>query len=63
MMLRFSELIYSIVLCRAWVDRVCEGDVKRWDGAAACIGNTSAVAARKAGLNKIYFPDSPGIDG
>ncbi|GAQ79840.1 uroporphyrinogen III synthase [Klebsormidium nitens] len=48
---------------KAWVERVCQGDVKRWSGAAACIGNTSAVAARNAGLDKIYFPDSPGIEG
>jgi uroporphyrinogen-III synthase len=36
---------------------------RNWDGAAACIGSTSANAASKAGLQKIYHPESPGIEG
>eukprot|EP00897_Mesotaenium_endlicherianum_P000014 jgi/Mesen1/10012/ME000722S09299 len=52
---------------RAWVELVASnrnGDgVGEWAGAAACIGSTSAEAARKAGLTRIYHPDSPGIDG
>lgn len=36
---------------------------KNWNGAAACIGSTSANAARKAGLQKVYHPESPGIEG
>lgn len=45
---------------RAWVALV---DLSTWMGAAACIGQTSAVAAQKAGLKRVFYPDSPGIDG
>lgn len=47
---------------RAWVELVACRPGK-WSGAAACIGSTSAVAARKAGLSKVYFPDKPGLEG
>ena len=30
---------------------------------AACIGETSAEACRTAGFAKIYWPESPGIEG
>jgi uroporphyrinogen-III synthase len=46
---------------RAWMELVAEP--RNWDGAAACIGSTSANAASKAGLQKIYHPESPGIEG
>lgn len=46
---------------RAWMELVAEP--RKWDGAAACIGSTSANAASKAGLQKIYHPESPGIEG
>lgn len=36
---------------------------RNWDGAAACIGSTSANAASKAGLQRVYHPESPGIEG
>ncbi|MCO5586641.1 hypothetical protein L7F22_040582 [Adiantum nelumboides] len=45
---------------RAWVDVV---DLSTWLGSAACIGQTSAVAAQKAGLKRVFYPPSPGIDG
>lgn len=45
---------------RAWVDLI---DLSTWVGAAACIGQTSAVAAQKAGLKRVFYPDNPGIDG
>ena len=31
--------------------------------AAACIGETSADACKKAGFSQIFFPQSPGLDG
>lgn len=46
---------------RAWIELVAKKS--KWNGAAACIGSTSAEAARKAGLTKVFYPDSPGIDG
>lgn len=45
---------------RAWVDLI---DISTWSGAAACIGQTSAIAAKKAGFTRIFYPDNPGIDG
>lgn len=34
-----------------------------WAGAAACIGETSAQAAKKAGMQRVHHPAKPGIDG
>ena len=31
--------------------------------AVACIGSTSARAAENLGLQRIYFPENPGVDG
>lgn len=47
--------------CRAWMELVA--GARKWEGAAACIGSTSATAARKAGLTRIFYPESPGIEG
>lgn len=30
---------------------------------AACIGETSAEACRRAGFSQVFFPESPGLDG
>eukprot|EP00850_Spirogloea_muscicola_P004152 SM000017S02892 [mRNA] locus=s17:884584:887160:- [translate_table: standard] len=46
---------------KAWVELVMKES--EWDGAAACIGSTSAEAARKYGFKRIFYPDKPGIDG
>eukprot|EP00899_Mesostigma_viride_P024524 jgi/Mesvir1/5256/Mv15373-RA.1 len=43
---------------RAWMQLVGSLDVP-----AACIGSTSAVAAEKAGMKHIYYPQQPGIPG
>jgi len=45
----------------AWMELVA--GARKWEGAAACIGSTSATAARKAGLTRIFYPESPGIEG
>jgi len=34
-----------------------------WEGAAACIGETSAQAAKKAGMQRVHHPAKPGIEG
>ncbi|KAH8974761.1 hypothetical protein BDL97_01G118300 [Sphagnum fallax] len=51
----------SSTAVKAWVELVAR--TRRWDGAAACIGSTSAAAAQKEGWKKVFCPDSPGLDG
>ncbi|KAL9143733.1 hypothetical protein ABFS82_14G253500 [Erythranthe guttata] len=46
---------------RAWVSLLPES--QKWDNAAACIGETTALAARKLGLRNVYFPSNPGLEG
>ncbi|CAA0809128.1 Uroporphyrinogen-III synthase- chloroplastic [Striga hermonthica] len=46
---------------RAWVTLIPEP--QRWDNAVACIGETTALAAKKLGLRNVYFPENPGIEG
>ncbi|BDA51009.1 probable uroporphyrinogen-III synthase [Coccomyxa sp. Obi] len=46
---------------KAWL--ACVGDQRSADVAIACIGSTSANAAEKLGLKRIYYPDSPGLEG
>ncbi|KAG5613149.1 hypothetical protein H5410_024430 [Solanum commersonii] len=35
----------------------------QWDNAVACIGETTASAAKKLGFRNIYYPTSPGLEG
>lgn len=44
---------------RAWVGNVGVND----DVVVACIGETSADAAREAGFTRVHFPQQPGLDG
>ncbi|KAI3465400.1 hypothetical protein Pfo_022063 [Paulownia fortunei] len=46
---------------RAWVSLIPEP--QQWDNAVACIGETTALAAKKLGLRNVYFPANPGIEG
>ncbi|KAL0438672.1 UNVERIFIED_CONTAM: Uroporphyrinogen-III synthase, chloroplastic, partial [Sesamum latifolium] len=46
---------------RAWVSLIPEA--QQWDNAVACIGETTAVAAKKLGLRNVYFPANPGLEG
>ncbi|XP_051124277.1 uroporphyrinogen-III synthase, chloroplastic isoform X2 [Andrographis paniculata] len=46
---------------RAWVSLI--PDSQQWDNAVACIGETTAIAAKKLGLRNVYFPENPGIEG
>ncbi|PWA89559.1 Tetrapyrrole biosynthesis, uroporphyrinogen III synthase [Artemisia annua] len=46
---------------RAWVNIVAESE--RWGGSVACIGETTASAAKRMGLRNVYYPSSPGIQG
>ncbi|KAK4481497.1 hypothetical protein RD792_012397, partial [Penstemon davidsonii] len=46
---------------RAWISLIPES--LQWDNAVACIGETTASAAKKMGLRNIYFPTNPGLEG
>ncbi|XP_076912638.1 uroporphyrinogen-III synthase, chloroplastic-like [Bidens hawaiensis] len=46
---------------RAWVNLLPEPD--NWSGSIACIGETTASAARKLGLRNIYYPSNPSLQG
>ncbi|XP_020583296.1 uroporphyrinogen-III synthase, chloroplastic isoform X2 [Phalaenopsis equestris] len=46
---------------RAWVNLVPKSE--SWDKSVACIGQTTALAAKKLGLKNVYYPDRPGLDG
>ncbi|XP_060199504.1 uroporphyrinogen-III synthase, chloroplastic isoform X4 [Lycium barbarum] len=36
---------------------------RQWDNAVACIGETTASAAKRLGFRNIYYPTSPGLEG
>ncbi|KAK8951800.1 hypothetical protein KSP39_PZI003440 [Platanthera zijinensis] len=46
---------------RAWVNLVQKS--KNWDKSVACIGQTTALAAKRLGLKNVYYPDNPGLEG
>ncbi|KAG8377642.1 hypothetical protein BUALT_Bualt08G0054200 [Buddleja alternifolia] len=46
---------------RAWVNLVPE--LQKWDNVVACIGETTALAAKNHGLRKVYFPANPSFEG
>ncbi|EPS68440.1 hypothetical protein M569_06329 [Genlisea aurea] len=46
---------------RAWMSLIPES--QRWDNAVACIGETTALAAKKLGLTNVFFPENPGLEG
>ncbi|PIN19099.1 Uroporphyrinogen-III synthase [Handroanthus impetiginosus] len=46
---------------RAWVSLIPES--QKWDNATACIGETTALAAKKLGLRNVYFPEHPSLEG
>ncbi|KQK23240.1 uroporphyrinogen-III synthase, chloroplastic isoform X2 [Brachypodium distachyon] len=46
---------------RAWLNLMSQVD--KWSNSVACIGETTASAAKKLGLNNIYYPTIPGLEG
>ncbi|KAM7521040.1 hypothetical protein LguiB_020002 [Lonicera macranthoides] len=46
---------------RAWVNLIPES--QRWDNSVACIGETTALAAKRLGLRNVYYPRNPGLEG
>lgn len=46
---------------RAWLNLISQ--VNNWNNSVACIGETTASAAKKLGLKSIYYPTTPGLEG
>ncbi|KAI5656184.1 hypothetical protein M9H77_24977 [Catharanthus roseus] len=46
---------------RAWVNLIPE--LERWENSVACIGETTASAAKRLGLTNVYYPTDPGLYG
>ncbi|KFK33768.1 hypothetical protein AALP_AA5G057600 [Arabis alpina] len=46
---------------RAWVSLI--QNVEQWNNCVACIGETTASAARRLGLKNVYHPEQPGLEG
>ncbi|KAJ0246368.1 Uroporphyrinogen-III synthase [Hirschfeldia incana] len=46
---------------RAWMNLI--ENEKHWSNSVACIGETTASAARRLGFKKVYHPEQPGLEG
>ncbi|XP_020100930.1 uroporphyrinogen-III synthase, chloroplastic [Ananas comosus] len=46
---------------RAWANLIPESE--NWDNSVACIGETTASAAKGIGLKNVYYPTNPGLEG
>ncbi|CAN0922237.1 Uroporphyrinogen-III synthase, chloroplastic [Linum grandiflorum] len=46
---------------RAWLKLTSESG--HWDHSVACIGETTAAAAKRLGFKKVYYPTQPGLEG
>ncbi|PON49563.1 Tetrapyrrole biosynthesis, uroporphyrinogen III synthase [Trema orientale] len=46
---------------RAWVNVIPKPD--KWSNSVACIGETTAAAAKSLGLRNVYYPTHPGLEG
>ncbi|CAL5383677.1 unnamed protein product [Camellia sinensis] len=46
---------------RAWVNLISESEC--WGNSVACIGETTALAAKRLGLRNVYHPTNPGLEG
>ncbi|KAL8137078.1 hypothetical protein V2J09_016607 [Rumex salicifolius] len=38
-------------------------NLEQWNNAVACIGETTAMAAKRLGLKHVYYPENPGLEG
>ncbi|KAK6938717.1 Tetrapyrrole biosynthesis, uroporphyrinogen III synthase [Dillenia turbinata] len=45
----------------AWVNLISES--RRWGNSVACIGETTALAAKRLGLKNVYHPANPSLEG
>ncbi|KAK1263053.1 hypothetical protein QJS04_geneDACA017451 [Acorus gramineus] len=46
---------------RAWINLISKSE--DWDNSVACIGETTAMAAKRLGLKNVYYPVNPGLEG
>ncbi|XP_040998520.1 uroporphyrinogen-III synthase, chloroplastic-like isoform X2 [Juglans microcarpa x Juglans regia] len=46
---------------RAWVKLI--NDSKSWNNSIACIGETTALSAKRLGLQNVFYPAQPGLEG
>lgn len=46
---------------RSWMEII--SSVGLWNNAVVCIGETTGLAAKQMGLQKVYYPENPGIEG
>ncbi|XP_042500766.1 uroporphyrinogen-III synthase, chloroplastic-like isoform X2 [Macadamia integrifolia] len=46
---------------RAWMNLISAPG--KWNNSVACIGETTALAAKSLGLKNVYYPTNPGLEG
>lgn len=46
---------------KAWIELIPSSE--QWNNAVACIGETTAMAAKRLGLKYVYYPENPGLEG
>ncbi|XP_077212948.1 uroporphyrinogen-III synthase family protein isoform X2 [Tasmannia lanceolata] len=46
---------------RAWVNLISKSE--GWNNSVACIGEATALAAKRSGLKNVYYPPNPGLEG
>ncbi|KAL1190120.1 Uroporphyrinogen-III synthase [Cardamine amara subsp. amara] len=46
---------------RAWLNLI--QNAEQWSNCVACIGETTASAAKRLGLKNVYYPEQPGLEG
>ncbi|CAE6012383.1 unnamed protein product [Arabidopsis arenosa] len=46
---------------RAWLNLI--QNEEQWSNYVACIGETTASAAKRLGLKNVYYPEQPGLEG
>ncbi|KAK4787905.1 hypothetical protein SAY86_011738 [Trapa natans] len=46
---------------KAWVNIISEQEC--WNNSVACIGETTALAAKRLGLQRVFYPENPGLEG
>ncbi|CAL1410831.1 unnamed protein product [Linum trigynum] len=47
---------------RAWL-KLVSSESGHWDNSVACIGETTASAAKRLGFKNVYYPTQPGLEG
>lgn len=53
--------MYIVFRNSAWVNLIPTPE--NWCNSVACIGETTASAAKRLGLRNVYYPTHPGLEG